>query len=195
MVDGASNDFQICFTFSRNAATRLVQLRASIEKLGALEKACAEIARGEKLHEEILLELVPATMHLLLDSQPSQVEEHAHQSIVDESTECERQLSAPGRPPGKRQPKKVAVYEDILVETGVPMRLENLTQEALNRGVSLGGSLDNPPEEKVRNSLNGSKRFVNLGGNRWWLANTPLPDGLTLNRSTTDLSKESGYHA
>ena len=178
MVDDASDYLHICINFSGDTATRLAQLRALIGELCELGKAWEDIVRGETLQEEILLRLVPAT-HFILDSPPPQSEEIAHQSTAGISMECPRQPSEPDRPPDKRQPKKVAVYQDILEETGVPMRLEDLTQQALNRGVRMLGSQDNPPEEKVRNSLNGSKRFVNLGGNRWWLANTPLPEGLT----------------
>ena len=59
--------------------------------------------------------------------------------------------------------KKVDIYMDILEEHGLPMHAKEITKEALQRGVDLLGDGKTTPEEKVRNSLFVSKKFVNVG--------------------------------
>ena len=66
--------------------------------------------------------------------------------------------------------KLVDLYATILEEHGQPMHVREITAEALRRGAVLKGIAKASPEQKVRNSLFGSKKFINIGGNTWWLA-------------------------
>ena len=69
------------------------------------------------------------------------------------------------------------MYESIIKEHGRPLHLQEITQEALARGVEFKGSAGKEPAAKVRDSLFGAaKRFVNLGDNTWWLVGRDLPE-------------------
>ena len=69
--------------------------------------------------------------------------------------------------------KKVDIYMVILEEHGKPMHVREITAEALRRGAVLRGGSKASPEQKVRNSLYGSKKFVNVGDNTWQIADQP----------------------
>lgn len=72
--------------------------------------------------------------------------------------------------------KLVDLYAAILEERKQPMHVREIAAEALRRGAVLRGGGQASPKQKVRNSLFGSKKFVNVGGNTWWLANKPIPE-------------------
>ena len=62
------------------------------------------------------------------------------------------------------------------------MHLKEIIETALEWGAKLKGK--RPVNEQVRNALKGSKRFVNLGSNTWWLAGIPEPsNGTTMEGS------------
>ena len=68
----------------------------------------------------------------------------------------------------------VELYREIVAEHGEPMHLSNIVDTALQRGLRLRGTQE--PSVQVRNALNGSKRFVNMGSNYWWLADRSVPE-------------------
>ena len=75
-----------------------------------------------------------------------------------------------------RQPQSnVSVYEEIILAHGNLMTLDALTDKVLARGLQLSGGPDTQPREKIRNSLQGSKRFENLGDNHWTVVKGPKP--------------------
>ena len=163
-----SHIFHITIDLGGDTTSQRANVRDAIERLVKLEQAFDWIAEGERQRDEIL--------HLMNQSTRSDFD------LLDSPIESSlwglpTQLmpSTGGRPPGRR-PSNVLLYEKILEEHGRPMYLQDITQEALSRGLDLGGRTDRSSEEKVRNSLTGSKRFQNLGMNRWWLADTPMPE-------------------
>ena len=68
----------------------------------------------------------------------------------------------------------VQIYEEIILDNGQPMHATAIASEAEQRGVKLQGAARKP--RQVRNSLSGSKRFVNLGGNVWWIEGRLIPN-------------------
>ena len=67
----------------------------------------------------------------------------------------------------------VQVFEEIVLDNGRPMHASDIAREAERRGVEFQGT--NPKSRQVRNSLVGSKRFLNAGGNRWWVTSHRPP--------------------
>ena len=62
----------------------------------------------------------------------------------------------------------VHVYEEVLLEYGHPLHLADILEESLRRGVIFNGNQDYLIQ--LRNALASSKRFINMGENRWWVA-------------------------
>lgn len=77
-------------------------------------------------------------------------------------------------PLATRAKSNVQIYRDVLLEHGKPMHVPALYEAALSHGLRLRGKGD--PREQVRNSLTGSKDFVNKGDNHWWVEGVPLPE-------------------
>jgi len=74
--------------------------------------------------------------------------------------------------PQPRRKTNVQVFEELLLEHGQPMHATDIAIQAETRGVVFQGS--KPREIQARNALANSKRFVNQGGNMWWVANVAL---------------------
>ena len=99
----------------------------------------------------------------------AQGEQHEQEILGSRSTR-----QSPSSP--AKVEKKIDTYRIIVEEHGLPMHAKEITREALQRGVDLLGDGKTTPEEKVRNSLFVSKKFVNVGGNTWWLVSKPIPE-------------------
>ena len=71
-------------------------------------------------------------------------------------------------------PKKTnaEIYTEIIRANGKPMHVREIAVALREYGNILKGK--NEPEIQVRNALNASKRFENVGGNTWWVLGDPL---------------------
>lgn len=78
--------------------------------------------------------------------------------LTETGTDQESVLETNGKP-------NVQVYEEIILEHGKPIHAADIVKEAVKRGVVFKGQT--PKATQVRNSLVGSKRFDNRGGNMW----------------------------
>lgn len=67
----------------------------------------------------------------------------------------------------------VEIYTEIIRAHGKPMHVKQIAAALKDYGNVLKGK--NEPEIQVRNALNASKRFENVGDNTWWVVSDPLP--------------------
>ena len=74
------------------------------------------------------------------------------------------------------QKTNVQIYEEIIRDNEGAMHVSAIAAEAVKRGIKLKGK--SSPGRMVRNSLVGSDRFVNIGGNRWLMEGMPVPDAI-----------------
>ncbi len=65
--------------------------------------------------------------------------------------------------------------EKIILDAKRPLHITAIAKEAGKRGIAFSGDPDKPIKNKIRSSMNGSKRFVNLGSNTWWITGVPVP--------------------
>ncbi len=94
-------------------------------------------------------------------------------TAVEPSTLKLSNADTPVKPPSLKKPTNVSIYEEVLLSVGRPMYATALASAAEARGVVFRGKGDKA--DMIRNALQNSKRFVNMGGNTWWLLNRPIP--------------------
>ena len=73
---------------------------------------------------------------------------------------------------GKPRSQKI---EEFMRELWRPMHISDVVDELKARGEVFNGK--SSPKEQVRSALKKSKRFINVGGNTWWLDGVPMPEG------------------
>ena len=154
-----------------NSTNLSEDLSAAIEGMG--QRIRAEIAVHQSLRKlaEAQREYEDALAHL--DSTTDFSQWLPGVASVPETSQQSSPLSL-----RKRGMKQVDCYEAIIMEKGCPMTLEDITQAAIERGMTWGGIQEKDPLIKVRNSLFGAKnKFVNLGDNIWWVTKLPVPEG------------------
>ncbi len=96
-------------------------------------------------------------------------------ALIQPNAETLVPLTSIEKPTNIKRPKNVVVYEDILLSVGHPMHATALGNAAEAHGIvyrSKGGD----KAKIIRNALLNCKRFVNVGGNTWWLQNRPIPE-------------------
>ena len=64
----------------------------------------------------------------------------------------------------------VVVYEEVLREAGRSLHAAVIADRAEAKGMLFNGKTSKA--KMVRNALQSCTRFVNVGGNRWWLTDT-----------------------
>ena len=153
--------------FTGDTSDKLFTLREVIGQLHDLEKVWGDLAQGEQRQQEVFDALSGSHGVVMAAESSSPYTPDTSSAGGSEGSCC--------GPQGRiRKAKRVDEYEAILVRHGGPMHLREITDAALSVGIDLSGGTSTP-DEKVRNSLYGSKRFVNEGANRWWLSGKPLP--------------------
>ena len=76
-----------------------------------------------------------------------------------------------GRSETERKPNS-RIYEEVIIDNGKPMHLTDILDASLKRGLQLRGK--QREDIQVRNALAGSKRFMNMGNNVWWVRGEPI---------------------
>ena len=76
--------------------------------------------------------------------------------------------------------------EKILIDARRPLHVSTIAKEAVRRGIPFGGDPIKPIKAKIRSSMNGSKRFQNMGSNTWWIAGMPVPGDTPAPESTQE---------
>ncbi len=149
-------------TTANTAARKAEQMQAIKEYIEKMETAALKLQAAQQEYDE--LEAQGKEILLSVLNEEDRIQQNLNRQLAD------LQHSRPN----------LDVYRDIVLDAQRPMHLNEITAEALKRGLDLISTGKNPPRNKVRNGLHSSPRFQNLGNNTWWLAGLPLPDGFTV---------------